>query len=104
MRRIVIAVDLKEDSKKAVGWTIENVTMSEDEVHVVHVAKLKVLRCFMFPSSSLLPSWLDDLLAKTRFPEAILCFQMLFLCRMKLLNCFMVRQFWPLLGLLVDLQ
>lgn len=41
-RRIVVAIDLQEDSKKALHWLIDNVLKTGDDVHVVHVAKLKV--------------------------------------------------------------
>ena len=42
-RRIVVAIDLQDDSKKALNWLIDNVLKNGDDVHVVHVAKLKVV-------------------------------------------------------------
>ena len=45
MRRILVAIDLQEDSVTALQWVIENVVRDGDEIHVVHIAKLKVT-CF----------------------------------------------------------
>ena len=45
-RRIIVAIDLKEDSEKALHWFMDNVLKEGDEVHVVHVAKLKVCMPF----------------------------------------------------------
>lgn len=42
MRRIIAAIDLQDDSKTALTWLIQNVARETDEVHIVHVAKLKV--------------------------------------------------------------
>ena len=42
MRRTILALDLTEDSKYALQWLIENVARADDEIHLCHVAKIKV--------------------------------------------------------------
>ena len=51
-RRIVIATDLQDDSQKALYWLLDNVVKAGDDIHVVHVAKLKV---FLMPLPAVHP-------------------------------------------------
>eukprot|EP01025_Chloroclados_australasicus_P013614 TRINITY_DN16405_c2_g1_i3.p1 TRINITY_DN16405_c2_g1~~TRINITY_DN16405_c2_g1_i3.p1 ORF type:complete len:176 (-),score=15.88 TRINITY_DN16405_c2_g1_i3:11-538(-) len=36
-RRILIAVDNSDDDEKAMDWMVENLLLSEDEIHIIHV-------------------------------------------------------------------
>ena len=86
-RALVFAVDLQDDAHRALLWALRNVYRLGDTIHLVHVAKLKVVY-FSSHACCLLHLASDSTLVAARIPDLLREAQVenRFICRMSLLR------------------